>query len=161
MENIDDCLMKKINNVDLGKDTKIYDFVNLYGCKIGDRTKVGTFVEIQKNVCVGSDCKISSHSFVCEGVTIGNGVFIGHGVVFVNDKYPAAVNDDGTMQTEADWDVINTVVEDGVSIGSGATILCGITIGKQALIGAGSVVTKDVPPGAIIYGNPAKVHGYK
>lgn len=148
---------KNINNVTLGENVKIFDFVNLYGCKIGDNSKIGTFVEIQKGATIGSDCKISSHSFICEGVHIGNKVFIGHNVTFINDKYPRAANADGSMQTEKDWICIETVVKDGASIGSSATILCGVIIGENSIIGAGSVVTKDVPDGVTAYGNPAKV----
>ncbi len=151
-------------DVVLGKDVKIFGFVNLYGCRIGDRTKIGNFVEIQKNAEIGSDSKISSHTFVCEGVSIGNGVFVGHSVTFTNDKYPRAITADGQLQTEADWVVEKTRVDDGASIGSGATLLCGITIGKEAIIGAGSVVTRSVPAGEIWAGNPAKfirkVDGY-
>ncbi len=143
-------------DVKLGKDVKIYNFVNAYGCEIGDRTKVGTFVEIQKGAFIGSDCKISSHSFICEGVKIGNRVFIGHNVTFINDKYPAATNPDGSMQNDADWSVVPIVVEDEVSIGSSVTILCGVTIGKNAVVGAGSVVTKDIPPLQVWAGNPAR-----
>jgi len=143
-------------DVKLGKDVKIFNFVNAYGCEIGDRTKVGTFVEIQKGAFIGSDCKISSHSFICEGVTIGDRVFIGHNVTFINDKYPAATNPDGSMQTDADWSVIPIVVEEGVSIGSSVTVLCGVTIGKNAVVGAGSVVTKDIPPFQVWMGNPAR-----
>ncbi len=143
-------------DVKLGKDVRVFAFVNLYGCTIGDRTKVGTFVEIQKNVLVGEDCKISSHTFVCEGVHIGDRVFIGHGVIFINDRYPRAANVDGSMQTEADWEVIPTFVEDDASIGSGVTVMCGVTIGSRAIIGSGSVVTKSVPPGEIWAGNPAR-----
>ena len=150
--------MKKISaDVELGKGVKIYDFVNLYGCKIGDHTKIGTFVEIQKGARIGKNCKVSSHTFICEGVNIGNGVFIGHNVTFINDLYPRATNGTGTLQTETDWKCIPTKVEDGVSIGSSATILCGVTIGKNAVIGAGSVVTKDVPANTIVAGNPAKI----
>ena len=143
-------------DVKLGEDVKIYNFVNAYGCKIGDRTKVGTFVEIQKGAFIGSDCKISSHSFICEGVKIGNRVFIGHNVTFINDKYPAATNPDGSMQNDADWSVVPIVVEDEVSIGSSVTVLCGVTIGKKAVVGAGSVVTKDIPPFQVWAGNPAR-----
>jgi UDP-2-acetamido-3-amino-2,3-dideoxy-glucuronate N-acetyltransferase len=143
-------------DVKLGKDVKIYNFVNAYGCEIGDRTKVGTFVEIQKGAFIGSDCKISSHSFICEGVKIGDRVFIGHNVTFINDKYPAATNPDGSMQNDADWSVVPIVVEDEVSIGSSVTVLCGVTIGKNAVIGAGSVVTKDIPPLQVWAGNPAR-----
>lgn len=148
---------KNINNVKLGEDVKIFDFVNLYGCSIGDRTKVGTFVEIQKGATIGKDCKISSHTFICEGVHIGNGVFVGHNVTFINDKFPRAVNPDGSMQTEDDWELIETFIKDRVSIGSSSTIMGGITIGENAVIGAGAVVTKDVPPNTVVVGVPAKV----
>ncbi len=148
---------KNINNVKLGKDVKIYDFVNLYGCTIGDYTKVGTFVEIQKNAVIGKNCKISSHTFICEGVIIGDGVFVGHNVTFINDKHPRSVNADGSMQTEEDWKVVETHVKNGASIGSSATILCGVTIGEHSIVGAGAVVTKDVPPNTIVAGVPAKV----
>ncbi len=148
---------KNINNVKLGKDVKIFDFVNLYGCSIGDDSKVGTFVEIQKNASVGKDCKISSHTFICEGVHIGDGVFIGHNVTFINDKHPRSVNPDGSMQTEEDWKVVETFVCKGASVGSSATILCGVTIGEGAIVGAGAVVTKDVQPNSVVAGVPAKV----
>ena len=148
---------KNINNVKLGKDVKIFDFVNLYGCSIGDDSKVGTFVEIQKNASVGKDCKISSHTFICEGVHIGDGVFIGHNVTFINDKHPRSINSNGSMQTEEDWKVVETFVRDGASVGSSATILCGVTIGEGAIVGAGAVVTKDVPPNSVVAGVPAKV----
>ena len=144
-------------DVKLGRDVKIHHFVNLYGCEIGDRSRIGSFVEIQKGARVGRNCKISSHSFICEGVDIGDEVFIGHGVVFINDKYPQATNSDGSLQTDVDWAVIPTVVKQGASIGSNATILSGVTIGRGAYIGAGAVVTKDVPPGATVAGNPARV----
>ncbi len=144
-------------DVRLGKDVKIYDFVNLYGCEIGDGTKVGTFVEIQKNAKIGKHCKISTHAFICEGVTIDDECFIGHHVVFINDRYPKAANPDGSLQTDADWTVIPTRVERRASIGSGAVILCGVMIGQGAIVGAGSVVTKDVPPFTIVAGNPARV----
>lgn len=147
---------QNINNVKLGKDVKIYDFVNLYGCTIDDGTKIGTFVEIQKNAFIGKNCKISSHTFICEGVNIGNGVFVGHNCTFINDKYPKSVNSDGSMQTESDWELVETFVEDNVSIGSSATILCGIRIGRNSIIGAGAVVTKDVPPNTVVAGVPAK-----
>jgi len=143
-------------SVILGEDVKLFGFINAYGCKIGDRTKVGCFVEIQKGVEIGVDCKVSSHTFICEGVQIGNRVFIGHNVTFINDKFPRAANPDGSLQTEADWHVVPTVIEDGASIGSSVTILCGLTIGANAIIGAGSVVTKSVPAGQIWAGNPAK-----
>ncbi len=143
-------------NVVLGKDVKLFGFINAYGCKIGDRSKVGCFVEIQKGAEIGADCKISSHTFICEGVSIQDGAFIGHNVTFINDKYPRAVNPDGSMQTDADWAVVKTTVEKGASVGSSATILCGVTIGAGAIVGAGSVVTKSVPPGEIWAGNPAK-----
>lgn len=139
----------------MGNDVKIYNFVNLYGCQIGDGTKIGTFVEIQKGAKIGKNCKISSHSFVCEGVEIEDNVFIGHGVMFINDRFPRATNDDGSMQTEEDWKLEKTHIKKGASIGSNATILCGVTIGEKAIIGAGAVVTKDVPDGGIAYGNPA------
>jgi serine acetyltransferase len=144
-------------DVKLGKGVKICDFVNLYGCEIGDNTKIGSFVEIQKGARVGKNCKISSHTFVCEGVEIGNGVFVGHNVTFINDLYPRATNAAGRLQNEKDWRCIPTKIEDGVSIGSSATILCGITVGENAIIGAGSVVTKNVPPDTIVAGNPAKI----
>ena len=144
-------------DVKLGKGVRIYGFVNLYGCVIGDDVKIGSFVEIQKGVRVGNRCKISSHTFVCEGVTLEDEVFGGHNVTFINDRYPQAINGDGTLQTEADWECLPTVVKRGASIGSGATLLCGITIGERAIVGAGSVVTKDVPPGVVVAGNPARV----
>ena len=151
---------QSLKNVKVGKDVKIFNFVNAYGCSIGDNTKVGSFVEIQKGATIGKNCKISSHSFICEGVHIADNVFIGHNVTFINDKFPRAANEDGSMQTEADWACIETNIEEGASIGSSATILCGITIGKKAIIGAGSVVTKDVPEKAIVAGNPAKIIKY-
>ena len=144
-------------DVKLGQDVVIYNFVNLYGCEIGDGTKIGSFVEIQKGVLVGRNCKVSSHTFICEGVTIEDEVFIGHGVIFINDKYPRATTADGSLQSEADWQVVETIVKRGASIGSGATILCGVTIGEHAVVGAGAVVTKDVPAGAAVAGNPARV----
>ena len=144
-------------DVRLGRDVKIFDFVNLYGCTIGDETKIGTFVEIQKNATIGARCKISSHTFICEGVTIEDDVFVGHGVMFINDRYPRAVAAGGRPQTEADWQVVPTRVGRGASIGSGAVILCGVSIGEGALIGAGAVVTHDVPPGQIVAGVPARV----
>lgn len=145
------------DSVKLGKDVKIYDFVNLYGCEIGDGTKIGTFVEIQKGAKVGKNCKISSHTFICEGVTIEDNCFIGHGVVFINDRYPRATTSAGTLQTEQDWVVVPTLVKKGASIGSNATILCGVTIGENAIVGAGSVVTRNVPPNTIVAGHPARV----
>ncbi|OGU31193.1 MAG: acetyltransferase [Ignavibacteria bacterium GWA2_35_9] len=148
---------KNINNVTLGKDVKIFDFVNLYGCFIDDNSKVGTFVEIQKNSIIGKNCKISSHTFICEGVEIEDDVFIGHNVTFINDKYPRATNTDGTMQSEKDWKVVKTLVKKGATVGSSATILCGVTVGENAVIGAGSVVTKDIPPNVIAAGVPAKI----
>ena len=144
-------------DVKLGKDVKIYDFVNLYGCEIGDETRVGTFVEIQKNVKIGKRCKIQSHSFICEGVTIEDEVMVSHGVMFINDPDPAAVNDDGSMKDEKDWTCIPTVVKKRAAIGTHATIMCGVTIGENALVGAGAVVTKDVPPNTVVVGNPARV----
>jgi len=144
-------------DVVLGKDVKLSKFINLYGCEIGDGSKIGSFVEIQKNAKVGRNCKISSHTFICEGVTIEDNVFVGHGVVFINDSYPRATTVDGQLQTEADWKVETTIVKKGASIGSGSTVLSKIVIGEGALVGAGSVVTKDVPPDAIVAGNPAKV----
>jgi acetyltransferase-like isoleucine patch superfamily enzyme len=143
-------------SVKLGKDVKLSKFINMYGCEVGDETKVGAFVEIQKNAKVGKRCKISSHTFICEGVDIEDNVFVGHGVVFINDSYPRATSADGSLQTEADWKVEITRVCKGASIGSGSTILSNITIGENAIVGAGSVVTKDVPPNAIVAGNPAK-----
>jgi acetyltransferase-like isoleucine patch superfamily enzyme len=148
-------------DVKLGKDVKLSKFINLYGCEIGDGTKIGAFVEIQKNATVGQNCKISSHTFICEGVTIEDGVFVGHGVTFINDSYPRAINPDGGLQTEQDWAVERTLVKRGASIGSGSTILSKITIGEHAIVGAGSVLTKDVPPYAIVAGNPAKVLRYQ
>ncbi len=145
------------SDVRLGKDVKIASFVNLYGCSIGDGTKIGTFVEIQKNAVIGKRCKIQSHSFICEGVTLEDEVFIGHGVIFINDIYPRATNESGALQSEEDWTVIRTLVKRRASIGSNATILGGITIGDEAIIGAGSVVTKDVPPKTIVAGNPARI----
>jgi acetyltransferase-like isoleucine patch superfamily enzyme len=143
-------------DVKLGRDVVIYNFVNLYGCEIGDETKIGTFVEIQKNARVGRRCKISSHAFICEAVTIEDEVFIGHGVTFINDKIPRATNADGELQTEADWAPVPTLVKRGASIGSGATIMCGVTIGERAVVGAGAVVTRDVAAGATVIGNPAR-----
>jgi acetyltransferase-like isoleucine patch superfamily enzyme len=144
-------------NVRLGQGVKLSKFINMYGCEIGDETKIGAFVEIQKNSSVGRRCKVSSHTFVCEGVTIEDNVFIGHGVTFVNDSYPRATTPEGEIQTEADWHVEKTLVKRGASIGSGVTILANLTIGENAIVGAGSVVTRDVPPNTIVAGNPAKV----
>ena len=148
---------KNINNVTLGKNVKVFDFVNLYGCTIGDDTKVGTFVEIQKNATIGKNCKISSHTFICEGVHIEDNVFVGHNVTFINDKIPKSVNEDGSMQSENDWKVVETFIKKGSSIGSSATIMCGVTVGENAIVGAGAVVTKDVPQNSIVAGVPAKV----
>ncbi len=147
------------DSVVLGRDVRIHqpDLVNLYGCEVGDETKIGSFVEVQKNALIGARCKISSHTFICEGVTIEDEVFIGHGVMFTNDLNPRATSD-GALQTEADWDVIPTLVKRGASIGSGAVILCGITIGEKAMIGAGAVVTKDVPSGGVVTGVPGRVN---
>jgi acetyltransferase-like isoleucine patch superfamily enzyme len=144
-------------DVKLGADVKLSKFINLYGCEIGDGTKIGAFVEIQMNATVGRNCKISSHTFVCEGVAIEDNVFIGHGVMFINDLYPRATTSAGTLQSEQDWKVEPTVVKSGASIGSGATILARVTIGENAIVGAGSVVTKDVPPNTIVAGNPARI----
>jgi UDP-2-acetamido-3-amino-2,3-dideoxy-glucuronate N-acetyltransferase len=146
--------------VKLGKDVRLSKFINLYGCEIGDETKIGAFVEIQKNASVGKRCKISSHTFICEGVEILDNVFVGHGVTFVNDLYPRATTASGELQTEADWKVEKTVIGNGASIGSGSTILSNLTVGENAIVGAGSVVTKDVPANAIVAGNPAKILRY-
>jgi len=148
---------KNINNVKLGKDVKIFDFVNIYGCSIDDNSKVGAFVEIQKNAFIGKNCKISSHTFICEGVHIEDNVFIGHNVTFINDKYPRATAEDGGLQTEEDWKVVETFIKKGASVGSSSTILCGVTVGENAIVGAGSVVTKDVPANSIVAGVPARV----
>jgi UDP-2-acetamido-3-amino-2,3-dideoxy-glucuronate N-acetyltransferase len=144
-------------DVKLGRDVRIFDFVNLYGCEIGDETKIGTFVEIQRGARVGRRVKISSHTFICEGVQIEDHVFVGHGVTFINDRYPRATTADGELQTGADWQVVPTVVRRGASIGSGSTVLCGVEIGADAIVGAGSVVTRDVPPRTVVAGNPARV----
>jgi acetyltransferase-like isoleucine patch superfamily enzyme len=148
------------DDVKLGENVRLAKFINLYGCEVGDETKIGTFVEIQKNASVGKRCKISSHTFICEGVIIEDNVFIGHGVTFVNDSYPRATTTEGSLQTEADWKIERTVIRKGASIGSGATILSKTTIGENAIVGAGSVVTKDVPPNSIVAGNPAKILRY-
>ena len=150
--------MKRIaDDVILGKDVVLNDFINLYGCRIDDGTRVGPFVEIQKDAFIGKNCKISSPSFICEAVTIEDEVFVGHGVMFINDRYPRSISESGGLQTEEDWEVIPTVIKKGASIGSNATILCGITVGAGAIIGAGSVVIKDVPDKAIVAGNPAEI----
>ncbi|MGH9442424.1 MAG: acyltransferase [Thermoanaerobaculia bacterium] len=143
-------------DVKFGRDVRIHGFVNLYGCEIGDETRIGAFVEIQKNARIGKRCKISSHTFICEGVTIDDECFIGHGVMFINDRYPSATNADGRLQTDGDWTVIESRVHRRATIGSGAVILCGVTVGEGALVGAGSVVTRDVAPFAVVAGNPAR-----
>jgi acetyltransferase-like isoleucine patch superfamily enzyme len=147
-------------DVKLGRNVKLSKFINLYGCEVGDESKIGAFVEIQKNASIGKRCKISSHTFICEGVTIEDNVFIGHGVMFINDSYPRATAMDGNLQTEADWKVERTVIRKGASVGSGCTILSNITIGENAIVGAGSVVTKDVAPNCIVAGNPARILRY-
>ena len=153
--------MQNINiiasDVKLGKDVKIYNFVNLYGCEIGDETRIGAFVEIQKNVKIGRRCKIQSHTFICEGVTIEDEVMVSHGVMFINDRDPWAVNPDGSLKTDENWECISTVVKKRAAIGSNATIMCGVTIGEGALVGAGAVVTKDVPANSVVAGNPARI----
>jgi acetyltransferase-like isoleucine patch superfamily enzyme len=148
---------QSLNNVQLGENVRIFNFVNAYGCSIDDGSKVGAFVEIQKGATIGKNCKISSHTFICEGVHIEDNVFIGHGVMFTNDLFPRATNPDGSQQTDADWTLVETFVKKGASIGSNATILCGIIIGENALIGAGAVVTKDVPPNTVVAGSPARI----
>jgi acetyltransferase-like isoleucine patch superfamily enzyme len=148
---------KNQNNVTLGEGVKIFDFTNLYGCTIGDGSKVGCFVEIQKNAFIGKNCKISSHTFICEGVHVEDNVFIGHNVTFINDKYPRSTNEDGSLQSEADWAVVETFIKKGASVGSSSTILCGVTVGEGAIVGAGSVVTKDVPPHTVVAGVPARI----
>ena len=144
-------------NVILGKDVVLNDFINLYGCTIGDGTRIGPFVEVQKNAIIGKHCKIQSHTFICEGVTIEDEVFVSHGVMFINDKFPRATNDSGELQTEEDWNVVPTLIKRGASIGSNATVMCGITVGICSIIGAGSVVISDVPDNVIVAGNPARV----
>ena len=151
---MENCIISE--DVKLGKDVKLYSFINLYGCEIDDRTKIGTFVEIQKGAKVGKDCKVTSHTFICEGVTIEDQVFIGHNVTFINDKNPKATNPDGTLQLDDDWNLETTLVKKGASIGSSATILCGVTIGENSVIGAGSVVTKDIPANTTVAGVPAR-----
>lgn len=148
---------KIASSVKLGENVQLNDFINLYGCRIGDNTKIGPFVEIQKNVAIGRNCKVQSHSFICEGVIIEDEVFIGHGVMFINDRFPRSTTASGDLQTESDWQVVSTVIKKGASIGSNATILCGITVGVDAMVGAGSVVTRDVPANAIVAGNPARI----
>jgi UDP-2-acetamido-3-amino-2,3-dideoxy-glucuronate N-acetyltransferase len=152
---INDAPYRLIDAVAFGSDVVVHSFTNLYGCAIGPGTRVGAFVEVQRGARIGASCKIQSHTFICDGVRIGNGVFVGHGVIFINDRHPRATGKGGALQTAADWELLETVVEDGASIGSGATILCGVRIGARAEIGAGSVVTKDVAPGATVAGNPA------
>ena len=150
--------MRKIApDVKIGKNVQLNDFINLYGCTIGDGTKIGPFVEIQKNAFIGKSCKIQSHTFICEGVTIEDECFVGHGVMFINDKFPRSTTESGGLQTESDWEVVTTLIKRGASIGSNATIMCGISVGENAIIGAGSVVTKDVPDETIVAGNPAKI----
>lgn len=144
------------DDVRLGANVKLSKFINLYGCSIGDNTKIGAFVEVQKNASIGKNCKIQSHTFICEGVAIEDNVFVGHGVTFINDKYPRATNQDGGLQSEQDWKVVPTRVKKGASIGSGATIMCNVTIGENAIVGAGSLVLKDVAPDTVVAGNPAK-----
>ena len=156
-ESILDNYLSIAPEVKLGQDVKLSKFINLYGCDIGDETKIGAFVEVQKNATIGKHCKISSHTFICEGVTIEDNVFVGHGVTFINDSYPRATTSEGQLQTEADWRVERTLVKRGASIGSGATILSSVSIGENAIVGAGSVVTKDVPANTIVAGNPAKL----
>jgi acetyltransferase-like isoleucine patch superfamily enzyme len=153
----EDSPRRSLVNVRVGENVRIFNFVNAYGCEIGDNTKVGAFVEIQRNAKIGRNCKISSHTFICEGVEIGDEVFVGHNVSFINDKFPRAAKADGSMLTDADWTVQRTFVRKGATIGTGATILGGITVGERAVVGAGSVVTRDVPPGVVVAGNPARL----
>lgn len=155
-----DTSKQSLHQVRLGKDVQIYDFVNAYGCSIGDGSRIGTFVEIQKGATIGKNCKISSHTFICEGVHLADHVFVGHNVTFINDKFPRATNPDGTLQTSSDWNCLETYVEEGASIGSSATVLCGLRIGKRSIVGAGSVVTRDVPDNAVVAGNPARIIRY-
>ncbi len=154
---VNDAQYRLLNGVDFGEGVIVYAFTNLYGCRIGDRTRIGTFVEIQRGAVIGRDCKIQSHTFICDGITIGDEVFVGHGVMFINDKRPRAANPDGSLQTDADWTLAPTVVESRVSIGSGAVIMGGIRIGEGALVGAGAVVTRDVAPGETVAGVPARL----
>ena len=148
---------QSLNNVSVGKGVKIFDFVNAYGCEINDGSKIGAFVEIQKGAFIGKNCKVSSHTFICEGVTIKDNCFIGHNVTFINDRIPRSTNLDGSIQTDTDWKLEQTIIEKGVSIGSSSTILCGLTIGENSIVGAGSVVTKNIPENVVIAGNPAKI----
>jgi len=157
MNSLEQPCLRIAPDVKMGRNVRVVGYVNLYGCEIGDDVKIGTFVEIQKGAKIGNRCKISSHTFICEGVTLEDEVFIGHNVTFINDRYPRSTNGNGKLQTEADWNCIRTLVKRGASIGSGATLLCGITVGENALVGAGSVVTKNVPPGAVVAGNPARM----
>ena len=157
MNTINSAFQRIAPDVKLGRGVKIYAFTSLYGCEIADDVKIGTFVEIQKGSRIGNRCKISSHTFICEGVTIEDEVFVGHNVTFINDRFPRATSESGQLQTEADWPCVPTLVKRGASIGSGATILCGVTIGERAIVGAGSVVTRDVPAGAVVAGNPARI----
>jgi UDP-2-acetamido-3-amino-2,3-dideoxy-glucuronate N-acetyltransferase len=150
---------RMINDVRFGDDVVVHAFTNLYGCHIGSHTRIGTFVEVQRGADIGASCKIQSHTFICDGVRIGDGVFVGHGVTFINDKRPSAINDDGFLQTDDDWELLETVIEDGASVGSGATILGGVRIGAGAQVGAGSVVVRDVAPGVTVVGNPAATLG--
>jgi UDP-2-acetamido-3-amino-2,3-dideoxy-glucuronate N-acetyltransferase len=152
-----DAPYRLINDVEFGEDAVVYAFTNLYGCSIGDRSRIGTFVEIQRGARIGADCKIQSHTFICDGVTIGDGVFVGHGVMFINDKRPRATAEAGALQTEDDWELLPTTIEDGASLGSGAVILGGVTVGAGAIVGAGAVVTRDVSPSATVAGVPARI----
>jgi UDP-2-acetamido-3-amino-2,3-dideoxy-glucuronate N-acetyltransferase len=158
-EPANDAPHRLINDVEFGKGVFVHSFVNLYGCRIGDGTRIGPFVEVQRGVTIGARCKIQSHTFVCDGVEIGDEVFVGHGVMFINDRRPRATVADGALQTEADWQLERTIVERGASLGSGAVVLCGVRIGERALVGAGAVVTRDVEPGTVVVGSPARLHG--